>query len=178
MTPNQRDRLRALVREVPDFPRPGVGFKDLSPLWADPAAFATVVEQLAEVSGAGRVDAVAGIEARGFVLAAALALHMGTPLVLVRKAGKLPGPVHERAYDLEYGRATLAVRHDAVEPGQRVLLVDDVLATGGTAAAAAALLGEAGADVVALAVLAELSFLPGRAALGGLPVTAVLDYAS
>jgi len=154
------------IRDVPDFPEPGILFKDIAPLLADAAAFATVVDALAGVGRrVGQIDAVVGIEARGFILAAPVALALQAAFVPVRKAGKLPGRCHQASYTLEYGQATLEIQADALAAGSRVLLVDDVLATGGTGAAAARLVGEGGGVVAAVAVLLELGFLPGRARL-------------
>lgn len=178
--PDVDDVLDRLVRDVTDFPSPGVVFKDITPLLADPAGFATVVAALAAAGrdggrpdGSPVVDKVAGMEARGFLLGAPVALDLGVGLVPVRKAGKLPGPTHEVSYDLEYGRATLALHQDAVAPGERVLLVDDVLATGGTIAATRDLVERCGGTVVGVVVLLELGFLGGRDRLGDLPVTAL-----
>jgi adenine phosphoribosyltransferase len=176
--------LRARVVDVPDFPTPGVVFKDISPLLADHVAFAGAVDAIvAHWRGpdhSGAVDKVVGIEARGFLLAAPVAYHFGAGFVPVRKPGKLPGPTHETAYDLEYGTNVLHVHRDAFEPGDRVLVVDDVLATGGTAAAAARLVQTAGARVLGLSVLLELEFLGGRAALAAdhpdVDVHALLTY--
>ncbi|GIG29156.1 adenine phosphoribosyltransferase [Cellulomonas marina] len=168
-------RVEALVRLVPDFPQPGVLFRDITPLLADAATFADVVAAMA--AAAGEVDLVAGMEARGFLLAAPLATALGAGLVPVRKAGKLPGPSLAETYDLEYGTATLEVHPDTVPAGARVLVVDDVLATGGTAAATVRLLERAGADVVGLSVLVELTALGGRARLGGHRVDALLTPA-
>ena len=170
-------RVAALVRDIPDYPSPGVLFKDITPLLADPAAFGEVVETIAFAHGprsASPVDVVAGIEARGFILAAPVAVALGLPFVPIRKVGKLPHTTVAAEYDLEYGTATIEVHTDAVSPGQRVLLVDDVLATGGTAAAAFGLLEQLGATVTALSVLIELSFLPGREKLPGRDVRALL----
>jgi adenine phosphoribosyltransferase len=157
------------IRDVPDFPTPGVLFKDIAPLLADGPALAAVVGALAE-RYAGRVDAVdavVGIEARGFVLAAPLAVALGVGFVPVRKAGKLPGPTLVGSYALEYGTASIEVQTDAFSPGQRVVVLDDVLATGGTAAAACELVERAGAQVVEVAMLLELGFLHGRDRLAG-----------
>lgn len=156
----------AHTRDVPDFPEPGVGFKDLTPLFAAPEAFRAVVDDLA-ARNAATIDVVVGIEARGFILGAPLALAMSVPFVPIRKAGKLPGPVLAEEYQLEYGTATIEVHADAFAAGARVLLLDDVLATGGTAAAAASLVERAGAQVTAIEMLMELSFLGGRAKLAG-----------
>ncbi|WP_432484055.1 adenine phosphoribosyltransferase [Kineococcus esterisolvens] len=161
------------LRTVPDFPSPGVQFKDMTPLLADAAGFAAVVAALAEVARSSGAGAVAGVEARGFMLAAPVAERCGLAFWPVRKAGKLPGPVLRREYALEYGTAALELRGDLVTPGQRVLVVDDVLATGGTARAACELVEEAGAHVAALVVLLELSALGGRAQLGERPVVAL-----
>ena len=164
--------ITSLVRDVPDYPQPGVVFKDITPLLADGPAFAAVVEGLA--AAYGPVDKVAGIEARGFILAAPVASRLGVGFVPIRKKGKLPGATFAQEYELEYGIATVEVLTDAFEPSERVLVIDDVLATGGTARATADLVGRAGAEVAGLAVLLELSFLNGRAKLPGLPVTALL----
>jgi adenine phosphoribosyltransferase len=168
--------LVRLIRDVPDFPKPGVMFKDISPLLADHEGFTAVVEALAEagVDAHGEVvDKVVGIEARGFILAAPVALRLGVGFVPVRKAGKLPGPTHQAAYALEYGEAVLEVHHDAILPGERVLVIDDVLATGGTVAAARSLVESCGGTVAGVAVLMDLAFLDGRAALPGLSVTSL-----
>lgn len=156
------------LRDVPDFPRAGVVFKDITPLLGDGDAFGEVVRALAarHTQGGQPVDLIAGVEARGFIIGAALAHELGVGFVPVRKVGKLPGETVQRSYDLEYGSATIEVHADAVTPGQRVLLVDDVLATGGTAIAAWDLLTGCGADVVELATIVELAFLGGRAAMG------------
>jgi adenine phosphoribosyltransferase len=164
--------ITTLVRDVPDYPQAGVMFKDITPLLADGKAFAAVVDALAVTYAP--VDKVAGIEARGFILAAAVACRLGAGFVPIRKKGKLPGATFAQDYDLEYGTATVEVLTDAFEPGDRVLVIDDVLATGGTARASADLVKRAGARVAGLAVLLELSFLHGRARLDDLPVTALL----
>jgi adenine phosphoribosyltransferase len=164
--------ITTLVRDVPDYPQPGVVFKDITPLLADGKAFAAVIEALAETYGP--VDKVAGIEARGFILAAPVACRLGAGFVPIRKKGKLPGVTFAEEYDLEYGTATIEVLTDAFAPGERVLVIDDVLATGGTARATADLVQRAGAQLTGLAVLLELSFLNGRAKLADLPVSALL----
>ncbi len=156
----------ARIRDIAGYPRPGVLFKDITPLLANGAAFSAVVTGLAagqrRRGEPGGVDKVAGIEARGFILAAPVALALGAGFVPVRKQGKLPGPTYAQSYDLEYGNATIEVHQDAFAPGEQVLIVDDVLATGGTAAATAELVRKAGAEVTGIAVLLELSFLAGR----------------
>lgn len=178
MTPDElAAALDALIRDVPDFPQPGVTFKDITPLLADHDGFSGVIEALAaagrDEAGNVVVDKVVGMESRGFILAAPVALALGAGFVPVRKAGKLPGPTHAVSYELEYGQATLEVHRDAFEAGERVLLVDDVLATGGTAVATRRLVEECGAVVHGVAVLMELSFLAGRAAVGELPLHAL-----
>jgi adenine phosphoribosyltransferase len=163
-----------LVRDVADFPTPGVTFKDISPLLAHHTAFTRIVDALAAAGrdphGAPAVDKVVGMEARGFILAAPVALALGTGFVPVRKAGKLPGATHAVSYELEYGAATLEIHQDAVASGERVLLVDDVLATGGTVQATRRLVESCGGRVTAVAVLMELELLGGREALGDLPL--------
>jgi adenine phosphoribosyltransferase len=166
--------LSSRVRDVPDYPRPGVLFKDISPLLADHVAFAGAVDAIVAHRGRGTVDKVVGIEARGFIVAAPVAYHFGAGFVPVRKKGKLPSATYEATYDLEYGSATIEVHQDAFEPGDRVLVVDDVLATGGTARAAVDLIEQAGAVVVGLSVLIELTFLGGRDRLPDLDVHALL----
>jgi adenine phosphoribosyltransferase len=172
--------LRSRVVDVPDFPQEGVVFKDISPLLADHVAFAGAVDAVVAHHGRGTVDKVEGIEARGFILAAPVAYHIGAGFVPVRKPGNLPLATHETAYDLEYGQNVLQVHRHAFAPGERVLIVDDVLATGGTAAAAARLVITAGAQLVGLSVLLELDFLGGRAAFGAeqpdVDVHALLTY--
>ena len=163
------EQIRQLVldhlRDIPDFPKPGVLFKDFTPLLADGDALRAVADHLAQ-RYAGRVDAVVGIEARGFILGAATAYAMGVGFVPVRKAGKLPGETYEATYTLEYGTATLEIHVDAFVEGQRVLIMDDVLATGGTLAAAHELFASLGVVVVGTAVLMELAGLGGRAVVG------------
>lgn len=162
--------LRTLIRDVPDFPQQGVVFKDITPLLADHDAFTAVVEALADTGrgadGTPIVDKVVGMEARGFILAAPVALALGAGFVPVRKIGKLPGATHAESYSLEYGEATLEMHQDAVEAGDRVLVVDDVLATGGTIAATRRLVETCGGTVTGIAVLLELDFLGGREAVG------------
>jgi adenine phosphoribosyltransferase len=167
-------RVAARVRDVPDFPRPGIQFKDLTPLLADGPLFAEVGRAIAGEHAAAGFDVVAGVEARGFLVAAAVALAAGTGVVPVRKAGKLPWATITAAYELEYGEATIEVHSDAFAEHRRVLLVDDVLATGGTMAAAADLVGRAGGELAGASVVLELTALGGRARLGGLDVHTVL----
>jgi adenine phosphoribosyltransferase len=164
------------VRDVPDFPEPGVVFKDLTPLLADGPALAAVVEWVAEVGRRAGAEVVAGVEARGFVLAAPAAVALGVGFVPLRKPGKLPWDAVGRAYDLEYGTDSLEAHVDAFVAGHRVLVVDDVLATGGTAVAACGLVQDLGATVAGVAVLVELGFLEGRSKLGDLPVSSLLAY--
>src|SRR5438874_606091 len=166
------DLIKARIRDVPDYPQPGVVFKDITPLLADGRALAAVVGTLA--AGHGLVDKVAGIEARGFILAASAACQLGAGFVPVRKQGRLPGPTYAESYQLEYGTATIEVHQDAFQPGERVLIVDDVLATGGTAEATAKLVRRTGAEIVGIAVILELTFLGGRAKLGREAVRALL----
>jgi adenine phosphoribosyltransferase len=179
VTTSEAESLSALiesrVRDIPDFPKPGVTFKDITPLLDDHVAFTLVVDALA---AAGRdddgevvVDKVVGMEARGFILAAPVALSLGVGFVPVRKPGKLPWTTRAVSYDLEYGSETLEMHVDALDSGERVLVIDDVLATGGTARATAELIEQAGAVVHGLAMLLELSFLPGRKTIGDLPLT-------
>jgi len=169
--------LHELVRDVDDFPQRGVTFKDITPLLGDHVALAAVVDRLADAGrdedGGVVVDKVVGMEARGFILAAPVALALEVGFVPVRKAGKLPGDTYAVSYALEYGDATLEVHQDGIASGERVLLVDDVLATGGTADATRQLVERCGGVPHALAVLIELSFLPGRDAIGDLPLRAL-----
>lgn len=158
------DLVAALMRQVPDFPAPGIEFKDLTPLFADARGFAAVADALA--AAAGGADLVAGIDARGFVVAAAVAARLGTGVLMIRKAGKLPPPVHSETFALEYGIAELEIPADGIElAGRRVVILDDVLATGGTVAAARQLLDHAGATVTGAAVVLELAALGGRAGM-------------
>jgi adenine phosphoribosyltransferase len=164
--------ITARIRDILDYPKPGVVFKDITPLLGDGAAFRAVVDGLA--ASYGDVDKVAGIEARGFILAAPVACRLGAGFVPVRKKGKLPAATFSEDYELEYGTATIEVHKDAFAPTDRVLIVDDVLATGGTARATVDLVQRSGATVAGIAVLIELSFLSGREKLPDLPVSALL----
>lgn len=163
------------IREVPDYPKPGIVFKDISPLLADHTAFAAVVDAVVAYHGRGTIDKVVGIEARGFILAAPIAYHFGAGFVPVRKKGKLPGATYAESYDLEYGSETIEVHRDALAPGEQVLIVDDVLATGGTARAAAQLVRRSGAELAGLSVLLELGFLRGRDRLDDVDVHALVQ---
>jgi adenine phosphoribosyltransferase len=168
------DLVAGRVLDVPDFPQPGIVFKDLMPLFADGPVFRQVIDGIIDHHGAGSFDVVAGVEARGFVIAAAIAYATGTGVVPIRKAGKLPRAVYAVSYALEYGEAALEVHRDAFVAGQRVLVVDDVLATGGTAAAALELVERAGGTVAGFTVLLELGFLGGRDRLAPRTVHALL----
>ena len=161
------DDLKRAIREVPDFPKPGIGFKDVTPILLDVGLFAYAVEQMAAPYAAAKISKVVSIESRGFIFGAPIALQLGAGLVPIRKPGKLPAATHRVEYALEYGTDALEVHHDAVGPQDRVLVVDDVLATGGTAAAAAQLVGATGGAVVGFSFLIELDFLKGRQRLQG-----------
>jgi len=163
------DRISRLIRNIPDFPKPGIQFKDITPLLGSPGGFSDAIEAMLH-SSPSEVDMVAAIESRGFLFGAPMAVAMHVGFVPIRKPGKLPGPAFEQHFDLEYGSSTLAMHQDAVAPGQRVLLVDDLLASGGTLLAAARLIERAGGVVVHTTVLLELAELEGRASLieGGL----------
>ena len=164
------------IRTIPDFPKPGIMFKDITPLLLDPTVFRASIERMAERFGQDRIDAIAAAEARGFLFAAPLALALRVPLVPLRKPGKLPYRTYSLKYDLEYGQAELHMHIDGISPGQRVLMVDDVLATGGTMAAGCQLVHQAGGIVVACAFLVELSFLNGREKLAGYDLFSLLTY--
>ncbi|HUH08683.1 MAG TPA: adenine phosphoribosyltransferase [Egibacteraceae bacterium] len=168
--------LRESVRDIPDFPKPGVVFKDITPLLADPTAFSTAVDAIVVSFGRGSVDKVVGIEARGFIIAAPVAYHFGAGFVPLRKAGKLPYDTVGESYELEYGVETLELHADAFAPGDRVLIVDDVLATGGTATAACNLVERVGAKVAGLAFIIELTFLNGAKQLEGRDYVSLLKY--
>ncbi len=168
--------LRRYVRDVPDFPRPGILFRDVTPLLADREALPAAVEALAAPFRSEGIQQVLGIESRGFVLGVPVALALGTGFTMVRKKGKLPYETRSVTYDLEYGTDTVEMHTDAVKAGQRVLIVDDLIATGGTAAAAVRLARDAGAQVVACAFLIELGFLEGRSKLGVERVHIVMHY--
>lgn len=154
--------IKAHIRGIPDFPKPGILFYDISTLLAHPDAWQVTMGRLAKLVSRHRPDVLAGIESRGFLVAAPLALKLGLGFVMVRKKGKLPGPVVPHEYSLEYGSDTIEIQHDAVQPGQRVVILDDLLATGGTLAAATTLFRRVGAEVVGAACIIELTFLKGR----------------
>ena len=168
--------LQKAIRNVPDFPKPGIQFKDITPVLADARLFAGSIDLLVDSFKPGTIDAVVGIDARGFIFAAAAALKLRAGFVPIRKKGKLPYSTFEQSYDLEYGSNTVAIHTDAVGPGRRVLLIDDLLATGGTAAAAAQLVTQAGAEIVEITFLIELSFLKGREKLSHYPVRSLVVY--
>jgi adenine phosphoribosyltransferase len=168
--------LKAHVRDIRDYPRPGVVFKDITPLLAAPDAFAAVVDAVAAPFAERRIDKVIGIEARGFVFAAPVAYRHAAGFVPVRKAGKLPWEIEQAEYELEYGTDLLEIHRDAIKPGEQVLIVDDVLATGGTARATLSLVERLGGEVVGLAFFIELAFLHGRDRLDGHEAHAVIRY--
>lgn len=168
------ERIRSLIRDIPDFPKPGIVFKDITPLLADVEAFSTVIDAIVVHFGRGAIDKVVGIEARGFIIASPVAYHMGAGFVPMRKAGKLPSASVGETYTLEYGEETLEIHTDAIAPGERVAIVDDVLATGGTAEAAARLVNKLGGKVEGLAFVIELGFLAGRDRLGDYDILSLL----
>jgi adenine phosphoribosyltransferase len=168
--------LAQYIRDIPDFPKPGILFKDITPLLANPAAFQAAIGRMVDHYRARPIDAIAAAEARGFLVAAPLALLLNKPLVPLRKPGKLPYTTHRLQYDLEYGSAELHVHIDGFAPGANVLLVDDLLATGGTLAAGCKLIERAGAKVASCAVLVELTFLQGRERLAPHEVFTVIKY--
>ena len=169
--------IKRLIRDIPDFPKPGIVFKDITPLLADATAFRTMIDALV-APYRGRADMVLGIESRGFIIGAAAALALGTGIAIVRKPGKLPYHTHRATYALEYGTDTLEIHHDAVGAGHRVLLIDDLLATGGTASAAIELVRRLDGNVVGCAFIIELSFLKGRARLDAPDIFSLISYAS
>jgi adenine phosphoribosyltransferase len=168
--------ISAAIRDIPNFPKPGIQFKDITPVLADGRLFAATIDHLLTGFKPGDIDVVVGIDARGFIFAGAAALRLGCGFVPVRKKGKLPFDTYEASYDLEYGSNTIAMHTDAVKPGCRVALIDDVLATGGTAAAAVELLKRGGAVIVEVGFVIELGFLNGRSKLGDVPVRSVVTY--
>ena len=168
--------MRSSIRDIPDFPKPGVMFKDITPLLSDPVAFSTAVDAIVVSFGRGTIDKVVGIEARGFIIAAPVAYHFGAGFVPLRKPGKLPYETVSEGYDLEYGAESLEIHVDAFDEGDRVLIVDDVLATGGTARAACNLVEKAGAKVAGLAFVIELEFLAGSERLNDYDFISLLKY--
>ncbi len=170
------DALRAAIRDVPDFPKPGIVFKDITPLLGDPALFQQAIGVFVEACRGLNVSKVIGIDARGFIFSAAVAFELGAGLVPIRKKGKLPYKTESAAYTLEYGEAVMEMHVDAIEPGERVVLVDDLLATGGTAAAAIKLIEKIGGELVEAQFLIELGFLAGRKVLTGKPVRSFLEF--
>ena len=170
------EQIKALIRDVPDFPEPGIVFKDITPVLAHADAMSTIIDLIVVHFGRGTVDKVVGIEARGFILAAPVAYHFNAGFVPIRKQGKLPWETASEEYELEYGTATLEIHRDAVAPGERVLVVDDVLATGGTSRATAELVERIGGKVVGIACLIELEFLHGREKLEGYDLYTLLRY--
>ena len=170
------EHLRKKIRHVPDFPKPGINFCDITTLLRDAAGLADAVEGLTEPFRGERIDLVVGIESRGFILGAAIADRLRTGFVPARKPGKLPAAAVRQSYELEYGTDALEIHEDAIEPGQRVLIVDDLLATGGTAGAARDLVRKTGGEVVGIAFLVELTFLDGRKRLGDTPLVVGLQY--
>lgn len=168
--------LRDYIRDVPDFPKPGIMFKDITPLLGAPEAFNATIDHLSKPFEGERALKIAAIESRGFIFGAAVAKHLGVGFVPIRKPGKLPWKTHRSEYALEYGTDALEIHEDAVGPGDRVIVVDDVLATGGTASAAGDLVRRLGADVLAYSIVIELTFLNGRERLGGTPVNVAVHY--
>ena len=173
---NTIEELKGLIRDIPDFPQKGIVFKDITPLLADENAFSSVIDLIVVHYGRGNIDKVVGIEARGFILASPVAYHFGAGFVPVRKEGKLPWSSEREEYQLEYGTAVLEIHKDSIEPGDRVLIVDDVLATGGTARATARLVERLGGKVVGIACLVELTFLEGRDKLAGYDFFSLITY--
>ena len=170
------EQIKGLIRDVPDFPQEGIVFKDITPVLADPMAFSTLIDLIVVHFGRGNVDKVVGIEARGFILASPVAYHFGAGFVPVRKQGKLPSETLAEEYALEYGTATLEIHRDAVRSGERVLIVDDVLATGGTAKATASLVEQIGGRVCGIACLIELDFLHGSEQIAGHELFSLIHY--
>jgi adenine phosphoribosyltransferase len=173
---NSIAELKRLIRDVPDFPQKGIVFKDITPLLADENAFSSVIDLIVVHYGRGNIDKVAGIEARGFILASPVAYHFGAGFVPVRKEGKLPWDAEREEYDLEYGSAVLEAHKDGIRTGERVLIVDDVLATGGTALATAKLIERLGGKIMGIACLIELGFLRGRDRLAGYDFFSLITY--
>ena len=170
------DNLSQFIRDIPDYPKPGILFRDITPLLSDPGAFKSAIEVMAEPFLDEKIDVVAAAEARGFIFGTPLALRLGVGFAPVRKPGKLPYSVHSHQYDLEYGQDELQIHTDAFQPGQRVLIVDDLLATGGTVEACCKLIAKCGAEVVGCSFLIHLTGLPGGEKLDGYRIESVLAY--
>jgi adenine phosphoribosyltransferase len=170
------DKLKGMIREIKDFPKPGIGFKDITTLLRDASSFNRAVDLMAHRYLEMDIDVVLGIEARGFIMGAALAYKLNKGVILVRKPGKLPNKTHSVTYDLEYGTDTLEIHQDDIESGQKVLIVDDLLATGGTVKAVVEIVNKMGGEIVECAFLAELSFLNGREKIGDEPIFSLLTY--
>ena len=170
------DALRSAVRDVPDFPKPGIIYKDIAPILADPKLFKRAVHLMADTVGTDQIDKIVAVEARGFIFGGAMAHHLGAGFVPLRKGGKLPGKKRQIAYTLEYGESVIELQQDAIKPGEKVLLVDDLLATGGTVAAAVELIKQLDANLIGIAVLVELGFLKGRDKLPDTPIFSILQY--
>ena len=169
-------QLRATIRDIPDFPKPGILFRDIAPVLADARLFRAAIGEFAEICRAAKAEKIAGIDARGFLFGATVAYELGLGFVPVRKKGKLPFHTITQSYDLEYGSSEVQIHTDAFEKGEKIALIDDLLATGGTAGSAIKLINQSGAHVVAAAFLIELADLGGRKALGDVPVTAIVTY--
>jgi adenine phosphoribosyltransferase len=176
MSEDRIEFIRSKIRDVPDFPKPGILFKDITPVLADPRAFNMCLDLIAERYDGTALDAIVGIESRGFIFGAALAARMRKAFVPVRKPGKLPAATHRVAYDLEYGSDAVEIHRDALAPGQKALIVDDLIATGGTAWATCELVRKLGGHVLAAAFIIELTFLPGRKRLEPVPTFSLLQY--
>jgi len=170
------DRIRDAIRDVPDFPKPGVLFKDITPILQDPTLFRSVIDTLVDRYRNAGVDKIGAMESRGFIFAAPLAAEIGAGFIPLRKKGKLPFDTISETFDLEYGTETLEIHKDAISPGEKVLLVDDLLATGGTAEASAKLVRECGGELIELVFVVELEFLAGRERLAGLPVHSLVRF--
>ncbi|GIU71064.1 MAG: adenine phosphoribosyltransferase [Candidatus Nitrosocaldaceae archaeon] len=168
--------LKALIREYPDFPKPGVLFRDISPILRDPQAFKYVIDKFYEEYKDDNIDLIAGIESRGFIFASALALRFNKGMIMVRKQGKLPGDTTTKKYDIEYGNATMEVQRDIIKKGERVLITDDLIATGGTAKAAAQLVEELGGEVAGFAFVIELSDLKGVNGINSYKIYSLVRY--
>ena len=168
--------LKKKIRDIPDFPQKGIVFRDIAPLLEDRQAFKVVVDQLVKKYQKEKIEKVVGIDARGFILAGVLANRLGSGMVMVRKKGKLPSKTESEDFDLEYGRATLEIHQDSIKPGERILLIDDVLATGGTMAATARLVEKLKGQIIGIAFLVILDYLPGRKKLKKYPLFSLVDY--